>query len=289
MNQLAEIRWPAPAKLNLFLHINGRRPDGYHELQSLFIFLNQCDWLQFQCHQNNTVTISPELPDVPTESNLIYKAAMLLKQKSSQPFGVDIILEKQLPMGGGIGGGSSNAATTLVALNYLWGINLPVDDLAELGRQLGADVPVFVRGFAAFAEGVGEKLAPVEVAQKWYLVLTPACHVSTAEIFKHPNLKRDTPKQAWSILSQSNWYNDCEPLVKKLYPEVEKALSWLIEYAPSRMTGTGACVFAEFEDEVSAQRVMTELPVELRGFVARGENLSPLHAVLQQVCARNLV
>lgn len=289
MNQLAEIRWPAPAKLNLFLHINGRRPDGYHELQSLFIFLNQCDWLQFQCHQNNTVTISPELPDVPTESNLIYKAAMLLKQKSSQSFGVDIILEKQLPMGGGIGGGSSNAATTLVALNYLWGINLPVDDLAELGRQLGADVPVFVRGFAAFAEGVGEKLAPVEVAQKWYLVLTPACHVSTAEIFKHPNLKRDTPKQAWSILSQSNWHNDCEPLVKKLYPEVEKALSWLIEYAPSRMTGTGACVFAEFEDEVSAQRVMTELPVELRGFVARGENLSPLHAVLQQVCARNLV
>ncbi len=289
MNQLAEIRWPAPAKLNLFLHINGRRPDGYHELQSLFIFLNQCDWLQFQCHQNNTVTISPELPDVPTESNLIYKAAMLLKQKSSQPFGVDIILEKQLPMGGGIGGGSSNAATTLVALNYLWGINLPVDDLAELGRQLGADVPVFVRGFAAFAEGVGEKLAPVEVAQKWYLVLTPACHVSTAEIFKHPDLKRDTPKQAWSILSQSNWQNDCEPLVKKLYPEVEKALSWLIEYAPSRMTGTGACVFAEFEDEVSAQRVMTELPVELRGFVARGENLSPLHAVLQQVCARNLV
>lgn len=289
MNQLAEIRWPAPAKLNLFLHINGRRPDGYHELQSLFIFLNQCDWLQFQCHQNNTVTISPELPDVPKESNLIYKAAMLLKQKSSQPFGVDIILEKQLPMGGGIGGGSSNAATTLVALNYLWGINLPVDDLAELGRQLGADVPVFVRGFAAFAEGVGEKLAPVEVAQKWYLVLTPACHVSTAEIFKHPDLKRDTPKQAWSILSQSNWHNDCEPLVKKLYPEVEKALSWLIEYAPSRMTGTGACVFAEFEDEVSAQRVMTELPVELRGFVARGENLSPLHAVLQQVCARNLV
>lgn len=289
MNQLAAIRWPAPAKLNLFLHINGRRSDGYHELQSLFIFLNQCDWLQFQCHQNNTVTISPELPDVPTESNLIYKAAMLLKQKSSQPFGVDIILEKQLPMGGGIGGGSSNAATTLVALNYLWGINLPVDDLAELGRQLGADVPVFVRGFAAFAEGVGEKLAPVEVAQKWYLVLTPACHVSTAEIFKHPDLKRDTPKQAWSILSQSNWHNDCEPLVKKLYPEVEKALSWLIEYAPSRMTGTGACVFAEFEDEVSAQRVMTELPVELRGFVARGENLSPLHAVLQQVCARNLV
>ncbi len=289
MNQLAAIRWPAPAKLNLFLHINGRRSDGYHELQSLFIFLNQCDWLQFQCHQNNTVTISPELPDVPTESNLIYKAAMLLKQKSPRPLGVDITLEKQLPMGGGIGGGSSNAATTLVALNYLWGINLPVDELAELGRQLGADVPVFVRGFTAFAEGVGEKLVPVEVTQKWYLVLTPACHVSTAEIFKHPDLKRDTPKQAWSILSQSNWQNDCEPLVKKLYPEVEKALSWLIEYAPSRMTGTGACVFAEFEDEVSAQRVMTELPVELRGFVARGENLSPLHAVLQQVCARNLV
>ena len=289
MIDAASIRWPAPAKLNLFLHINGRRSDGYHELQSLFIFLNQCDWLQFQCHQNNTVTISPGLPDVPTESNLIYKAAMLLKQKSSQPFGVDITLEKQLPMGGGIGGGSSNAATTLVALNYLWGIHLPVDELAELGRQLGADVPVFVRGFAAFAEGVGEKLVPVEVSPIWYLVLTPACHVSTAEIFQHPELKRDTPKQSWTILSQSSWQNDCEPLVKKLYPEVENALGWLIEYAPSRMTGTGACVFAEFEDEALARKILAELPAELRGFVARGENLSPLHAVLQQVCAQNLL
>ena len=226
MSTPENMAWPAPAKLNLFLHVNGRRSDGYHELQTLFIFLDHCDWLRFHINNSDLVDIKPALADVPPEQNLIYRAAMLLKQYSTQPLGVMVELDKRLPMGGGIGGGSSDAATTLGALNYLWKINLPVDELAELGRQLGADVPVFVRGHAAFAEGVGEKLLPVEVTQKWYLVLVPECHVSTAEIFRHKDLKRDTPKQNWRELQQGNWHNDCEPLVKKDYPGVEKALRW---------------------------------------------------------------
>lgn len=285
MMQTNAIAWPAPAKLNLFLHINGRRADGYHELQTLFIFLDHCDWLRFHTNNSNQVTIEPALADVPQEQNLIYRAAMLLKQHSAAPLGVMIELDKRLPMGGGIGGGSSDAATTLVALNHLWQIHLPIDELAELGRQLGADVPVFVRGHAAFAEGVGEQLQPVEIEEKWYLVLVPPSHVSTAAVFQHPDLKRDTPKQQWHELQQGDWHNDCEPLVKKNYPEVEKALRWLIEYAPSRMTGTGACVFAEFEHEAHAREILALMPTWLHGFVARGKNLSPLHVVLQQVYA----
>lgn len=285
MTQTNAIAWPAPAKLNLFLHINGRRADGYHELQTLFIFLDHCDWLRFHLNDSNQVTIEPALADVPLEQNLIYRAAMLLKQHSAAPLGVMIELDKRLPMGGGIGGGSSDAATTLVALNHLWQIHLPIDELAELGRQLGADVPVFVRGHAAFAEGVGEQLQPVEIKEKWYLVLVPPSHVSTAAVFQHPDLKRNTPKQSWHELKQGDWHNDCEPLVKKNYPEVEKALRWLIEYAPSRMTGTGACVFAEFEHEAHAREILALMPTWLHGFVARGENLSPLHVALQQVYA----
>ena len=287
MDALQNIAWPAPAKLNLFLHVNGRHDDGYHELQTLFVFLDHCDWLRFQINNSAQIDLKPALADVPLEQNLIYRAAKLLQHHASSPLGVTIELDKRLPMGGGIGGGSSDAATTLVALNYLWNINLPVDALAELGRQLGADVPVFVRGHSAFAVGVGERLQPVEVKEKWYLVVVPDCHVSTADIFRHKDLKRDTPKQSWNELAQGNWHNDCEPLVKKNYPEVEKALRWLIEYAPSRMTGTGACVFAEFEHEHEARELLARMPTWLQGFVARGKNLSPLYVTLQQVYARN--
>jgi 4-diphosphocytidyl-2-C-methyl-D-erythritol kinase len=285
MSQLKNMAWPAPAKLNLFLHVNGRRTDGYHELQTLFIFLDHGDWLYFDCNNSDQIDIAPALAGVPLEQNLIYRAAQLLKKYSPLPLGVTITLDKQLPMGGGIGGGSSDAATTLVALNHLWQLNLSIDALAELGRQLGADVPVFVKGHAAFAEGVGEQLQPVEIEEKWYLVVVPDCHVSTAAIFQHNDLIRNTPKQQWHELLQGNWHNDCEPLVKKNYPEVEKALRWLIEYAPSRMTGTGACVFAEFEHEAQAKEVLTLMPIELQGFVAQGKNLSPLCIALQQVCA----
>lgn len=278
-------RWPAPAKLNLFLHINGRRADGYHELQTLFIFLDHGDWLSFAVDESDAIRLEPALPGVPLEQNLIYRAAALLKASQSRPLGVTITLDKRLPMGGGIGGGSSDAATTLVALNRLWDLKLDDETLAELGRQLGADVPVFVRGHAAFAEGVGEKLQPVTVPQKWYLVLVPPVHISTAAIFTDPELPRDTPKYSWATLQEMDWKNDCQELVKKRHPEVANALSWLLEYAPSRMTGTGACVFAEFETESAARKVLANAPNWLQGFVAQGVNLSPLRSGLQPVCA----
>ena len=237
---MASTRWPAPAKLNLFLHVNGRRPDGYHELQTLFIFLNHGDWLEFEViPDSDTLTLSPAIPGVPDEQNLIIRAARLLQAKLPNPPGAQIRLEKVLPMGGGIGGGSSDAATTLVALNHLWQAGLDEDELAALGVQLGADVPVFVRGRAAFAEGVGERLQPVELPESWYLVLKPDCHVATAVVFQDPDLPRATQKMALHNLMEGEWKNDCEALVKKRHPEVANALGWLLEYAPSRMTGTG--------------------------------------------------
>ena len=282
--QQAPIRWPAPAKLNLFLHVNGRRPDGYHELQTLFIFLNHGDWLEFEpLADTDLLTLSPAIPGVPDEQNLIIRAARLLQGRLPSPMGAHIRLEKVLPMGGGIGGGSSDAATTLVALNHLWQAGLSEDELAELGVQLGADVPVFVRGRAAFAEGVGEKLQPVEVPSAWYLVLKPDCHVATAAVFQDPELPRNTPRMTLHNLLEGVWKNDCKLLVKKRHPEVANALGWLLEYAPSRMTGTGACVFAQFEDEVTAREVLACVPEGLDGFVAKGENISPLFATLQQV------
>ncbi len=278
------LRWPAPAKLNLFLHVNGRRPDGYHELQTLFIFLDHGDWLEFEpLADTDLLTLSPAIPGVPDEQNLIIRAARLLQRRLPSPMGAHIRLEKVLPMGGGIGGGSSDAATTLVALNHLWQAGLGEDELAELGVQLGADVPVFVRGRAAFAEGVGEKLQPVEVPSAWYLVLKPDCHVATAAVFQDPDLPRNTPRMTLHNLLEGVWKNDCELLVKKRHPEVANALGWLLEYAPSRMTGTGACVFAQFEDEVAARKVLARVPEGWDGFVAKGENISPLFVTLQQV------
>ncbi|WP_324040999.1 4-(cytidine 5'-diphospho)-2-C-methyl-D-erythritol kinase [Aeromonas caviae] len=284
MHDPAPIRWPAPAKLNLFLHVNGRRPDGYHELQTLFIFLNHGDWLEFEpIPGSDQLTLSPAIPGVPDEQNLIIRAARLLQNRLASPQGAHIRLEKVLPMGGGIGGGSSDAATTLVALNHLWQAGLSEDELAELGVQLGADVPVFVRGKAAFAEGVGERLQPVEVPDAWYLVLKPDCHVATAAVFQDPDLPRNTPKMTLDNLLAGEWKNDCELLVKKRHPEVANALGWLLEYAPSRMTGTGACVFARFEDEMAARKVLARVPEGWDGFVAKGENISPLFVTLQQV------
>jgi 4-diphosphocytidyl-2-C-methyl-D-erythritol kinase len=284
---MTSICWPAPAKLNLFLHINGRRPDGYHELQTLFVILDRGDELQISVDSSDQISLEPEVPGVSLEQNLIYRAALLLKQHSTLPLGAHIRLNKRLPMGGGLGGGSSDAATTLVALNQMWQLGLSEDELAQMGRTLGADVPVFVRGRSAFAEGVGEQLTPVEIPEKWYLVVHPQVHVSTALIFQDPTLKRDTPKQSWAELRAGSWKNDCEPLVKKAYPEVAKALGWLLEYAPSRMTGTGACLFAEFEDEASARKLLANMPNWLQGFVGRGVTLSPLQTILQQVCAGN--
>jgi len=282
INKLSQ-GWPAPAKLNLFLHVNGRRADGYHDLQTLFQFIDYCDYLDFK------VTATPDLKlhsnmgsAVADSDNLILRAAKLLQQESGCDKGAEIWLDKRLPMGGGIGGGSSDAATTLVALNVLWNTQLSKTKLMAIGLRLGADVPVFINGFASFAEGVGEELQPVSPKEYWYLVLIPDVHVSTAEIFRYPELPRDTPKLEIASLMKGTWHNDCQSLVAKHYPEVAKTLLWLIEYAPSRMTGTGACVFGEFEQQQQALDVLAKLPSDMTGFVAKGANTSSLALRLAQ-------
>ncbi len=267
-------------KLNLFLYITGRRANGYHDLQTLFQFLDHGDELTITANNSGNITLSPALADVALEDNLIYKAAMALKNAAQSPLGADIQLHKVLPMGGGIGGGSSNAATTLVALNYLWQTGLSDDQLAEIGLALGADVPVFTRGFAAFAEGVGEELSAVEPEEKWYLVVRPAVSIATKDIFTHPQLMRNTPKRDLASLLTTPYENDCEKIVRSLYPEVDKQLSWLLQYAPSRLTGTGSCVFAEFSSRKDAQAVFAQLSDNVLAFVAQGRNVSPLRKTL---------
>lgn len=275
--------WPSPAKLNLFLYITGRRDNGYHELQTLFQFVDFGDELTVTANRDtSSITITPEIPGVATEDNLIWKAATALQQYTSTTFGADIELKKVLPMGGGIGGGSSNAATVLIALNHLWQLNLSDDQLAEIGLKLGADVPVFVRGHAAFAEGVGEQLQPANPDEKWYLVVKPQVSIATVDIFTHSELTRNTPKRALSTLLEQEYVNDCEKIVRMLYPEVDKQLSWLLQYAPSRLTGTGSCVFAEFSSKKEAESVLEQLPDTVSAFVARGRNISPLKETLAE-------
>ncbi|EMH3447867.1 4-(cytidine 5'-diphospho)-2-C-methyl-D-erythritol kinase [Vibrio harveyi] len=275
-------RWPSPAKLNLFLYINGRTENGYHELQTLFQFVDHGDELTIQANDSGEITISPEIEGVPLQDNLIWKAATALQRYAKCSYGAHIDLHKILPMGGGIGGGSSNAATTLVALNYLWQIHLSDDELAEIGLALGADVPVFVRGFAAFAEGVGEKLSPAHPDEKWYLVVRPNVSIATADIFGHPDLTRNTPKRDLETLLNTPSVNDCEKIVRMLYPEVDKQLSWLLQYAPSRLTGTGSCVFAEFSSKSEAETILAQLSDKVSAFVAQGRNISPLKETLAE-------
>ena len=278
--QTNTIRWPAPAKLNLFLYITGQRSDGYHELQTLFQFINRCDYLTINSNTSGNITISPAIPDVPLESNLIYKAAMLLKMYSHCALGAHIELEKNLPMGGGLGGGSSDAATTLVALNYHWDLNVSQQTLAELGKSLGADVPIFIHGKAAIAEGVGEKLSSVSPVQSHYLIAVPSCHISTPAVFNNPDLKRNTKKLSHQELMSNKWTNDCEPCVKKHYPEVANTIDWLLEYAPTQMTGTGACVFSTFSHANEAELLAQQTPEWLNCFTAEGLNTSPLRELL---------
>lgn len=275
-------RWPSPAKLNLFLYINGRTENGYHELQTLFQFVDHGDELTIQANHSGDITISPEIEGVPLQDNLIWKAATALQNYAHCSFGAHIKLHKILPMGGGIGGGSSNAATTLVALNYLWQLNLTDDELADIGLKLGADVPVFVRGFSAFAEGVGEKLSPATPEEKWYLVVRPNVSIATADIFRHPDLTRNTPKRDLKTLLNAPSVNDCEKIVRMLYPEVDKQLSWLLQYAPSRLTGTGSCVFAEFLSKSEAETILAQLSDKVSAFVAQGRNISPLKETLAE-------
>lgn len=278
--------WPSPAKLNLFLYITGQRADGYHTLQTLFQFLDYGDTIGIALRSDGEIRLLTPVEGVAHEDNLIVRAARLLMKAASESdrlpkgSGADISIEKRLPMGGGLGGGSSNAATVLVALNHLWQCGLSVDELAGLGLTLGADVPVFVRGHAAFAEGVGEILTPVESEEKWYLVAHPGVSIPTPVIFKDPDLPRNTPKRSIKTLLKCEFSNDCEVIARKRFRKVDAALSWLLEYAPSRLTGTGACVFAEFDTESRARQVLEQAPEWLKGFVAKGVNLSPLHRAL---------
>jgi len=282
MNSTTSFSVIAPAKLNLFLHINARRDDGYHELETLFTFLNFGDTLHFELTNDASISITGDTKDIPLSDNLIYKAALLLQTYSKTPYGVKINLTKRLPMGGGVGGGSSDAATTLLALNKMWGLDLNLTILGKLGLQLGADVPVFIQGQSAIAHGIGEQLHHVTLEKKWYCVVHPNQHVSTAKIFTHPDLKRDTPKIIGNW-EQHSLTNDCEPLVKKLCPEVEKTLQWLLKYAPSKMTGTGSCCFVEFASQVHAQDVLDNLPHTWQGFVASSANVSPAHTELTAI------
>lgn len=272
---MTSLTLPAPAKLNLFLHITGRRDDGYHNLQTLFQLLDHGDELQFTLRDDGEIQLTPAIADVPHEDNLIVKAARALQQASGTSLGANIQLDKRLPMGGGIGGGSSNAATTLLGLNYLWGSPLNQQQLADIGISLGADVPVFVHGKSAWAEGVGEQLQAIDMPEKWYLVATPNCHVSTAEIFSHKDLTRDTSAIKVAAFLERGGRNDCQPLVRKLYPEVGKTLDWLSQFGHAQMTGTGASVFIAFDSEDTAQAALEKLPEDIQGFVARGVDTSP--------------
>lgn len=272
---------PSPAKLNLMLHILGRREDGYHELQTLFQFLDYGDEMTFSVRDDGKICLHTEFAGVPHDQNLIVKAAKKLQQQSGCSLGIDIWIKKVLPMGGGIGGGSSNAATTLLGLNHLWQLGWDNDRLATLGLSLGADVPVFVHGHAAFAEGVGEILTPVEPEEPWYLVLIPQVAVSTAEIFSHPLLTRDSLPIKVRPVPKGNSRNDCQAVVTELYPDVRKALNLLGKYTEAKLTGTGSCIFGAFPNEADADKVLHLLTETLTGFVAKGSNVSMLHRKLQ--------
>lgn len=281
-DQANTLELPAPAKLNLFLHILGRRPDGYHELQTLYQFLDYGDDVYLTALDADRIELDSSLPVAPTD-NLAWRAAQLLKAETGCTRGCRIALHKRLPLGGGLGGGSSDAATVLLGLNALWGLGLSLADLAALGVRLGADVPVFVGGQAAFAEGIGERLTPVAPEAPWYLVVVPPVAVSTAEVFAHPELTRDTPALRIRAFPSGGGRNDFEPLVRQLYPEVGVAWRWLNAFAPARLTGSGAALFAAFPTAAQARAALSELPAACVGFCARGLNRSPLHERLARI------
>lgn len=268
----------SPAKLNLFLHITGRREDGYHNLQTVFQLLDWGDTLSFSANNSGEITLRGMDLDIATGDNLIYRAAKLLQHGN---LGVDITVQKRIPAGAGLGGGSSNAATTLLALNHLWHLEQPQDKLQSLGATLGADVPVFVGGHSAWAEGIGEILTPINLAQHWYVIITADCHVATGQIFSHLQLTRNTSPIKMAAFFEGHSRNDCQQLVRRLYPDVDASLSWLDQFAEARLTGTGASVFARFETQAQAQAVLQQLPRQWTGVVARGLNQSPVAASLK--------
>jgi 4-diphosphocytidyl-2-C-methyl-D-erythritol kinase len=277
-----ERRYPAPAKLNLFLHVVGRRADGYHLLQTAFRLIERCDWLRFSPRRDGEVKLAKPLPGVAGPEELSVRAARLLKEKGGSKQGVDIEIEKNIPIGGGLGGGSSDCATALAVLNRLWKIDLPGETLAEMALSLGADVPFFLFGGNAFAEGVGERLAPLELPSAWYVVLVPPVAVSTREIFADSELTRNSQTIKISSFSAGFGRNDLEPVVCRRHAEVAAHLEWLRQFGDARMSGSGACVFAEFATEREARSVLSRMPAQMRGFVVKGLESHPLAALLEQ-------
>ena len=276
-----ETLWPAPAKLNLFLHVTGRRPDGYHELQTVFQLIDLCDTIAISVRDDGRI----ERPDGPVgvdpDADLTVRAARALQQATGCRQGATLRVRKRIPMGGGLGGGSSDAASVLLGLNAVWGCGLPVEALARVGLPLGADVPVFVQGFSAWGEGVGENLQPLELPEAWYVVIHPGVHVGTRDVFQSAELTRNSPVIKIRDFFQSGGRNDCEPVVRARFPEVAEALDWLGRFAPARLTGTGSCIFAACAAAIDAERLAARVPDRWTSYVARGLNVSPVHELLR--------
>ena len=276
------ITLPAPAKLNLFLHITGQREDGYHNLQTVFQLIDFCDELTFSPNNENEIHLVSDISAIKPADNLIWRAAKLLQEETGCSKGMEIKLDKRIPMGGGLGGGSSDAATTLLALNKLWETGLSIEELMPLGLKLGADVPVFLSGSSVWAEGVGEILSPIQLPESWHLIINPRCHVDTAQIFQHKQLTRDTNTIKMRSFLTGGTKNDCEIVVKNLYPEVNEALELLTKLgAKPRMTGTGACVFSTFSTKQDAQQALDAIKPYSTAFIAKGVQRSPLHEKLE--------
>ena len=271
-----ECPWPAPAKLNLTLRVLGRRSDGYHRLQTLFQFMDRGDSLFFESRADGRIRRVSDLPGVPEDADLVVRAARLLRERTGTRKGVDIRVDKCLPMGGGLGGGSSDAATTMVALNRIWGADLAKPELMALGLTLGADVPIFIHGRAAWGEGIGEKLTNVDLPQPWYLVLVPDCEVATGAVFSDQDLTRDSAPIKIADFVAGDDRNDCLEVVRRRYPPVADALDWLAAFGRPRLTGTGACVFCALASADEAGRALASVPDRFSAFVARGLNRSPL-------------
>lgn len=276
-------QWYSPAKLNLFLYITGRRADNYHNLQTLFQFIDYCDIVTFKVRQDNQVHLLTEFVNVPEDKNLMVIAANRLKSYTNrQDLGVDITIDKKIPMGGGLGGASSNAATVLVALNQLWQLNLTTETLIEIGRKIGADVPIFIYGHAAFAQGIGDQLLTVDIPQYWYLVTYPNIEISTVKVFNDPELTRNTPSRDLDdllALPFDQFKNDCENVVRKRYPIVDKVITYLSQFAPTRLTGTGACIFTQCKTEQEAKQIQQKLNnnFQVPSFIVKSLNRSPLY------------
>lgn len=276
------MKWSAPAKLNLFLHVCGRRPDGYHELQTLFQLIDFCDELEFEISHDGIISRVEGPADIPAEKDLVIRAAHLLQTSASVSKGALIKLTKVIPVGAGLGGGSSDAATTLLVLNHLWGCNLSMGKLAALGLSLGADVPLFVHGHSAFASGIGERLEAVELGERHYVLVLMPLHVSTAEVFQHPLLQRDCAALSVKDAMAGKGKNVCEWVVRNMYKVMARALDELASYGPARMTGTGSCIFLEMPDADTAMKTTIQLNSLYNVRAVRGLDKSPVHALLQK-------